>query len=581
MLAGVLVGAFATALSILGLVWKIGWASLALSAALAVAALLAAKRVLGPWHPVKPVHLLVLLSLAPVLAVDAFPPPRNRDEVAYSAALPRDFARAGRFFYNADYGPYSAFPANYEALTTASLVATGSVAAVKLGNLAMALGMAVVAGALAQALGARRRAALVAGLFVMAAPAIVTYVPVAKNDVANAFFQCLAVVGCVRWLERPRPALLLLAGAFLGVAIGIKYTSFQFAACLGACLILAAWRVPMSRGARVAHLAGFAGVALAAGAPWLVRNALMFGNPVFPVANALFHAHNGFGPNQAAILKEMFRGPADYSLVTGSPVAFARKMAAGFGAFVCAAAVAGLVVSLRRRERSPATLFVGALFLAFGGATLLFGFWEPRYVLTLLILGAAFAAALVDTLDARFAARWPRAAGRLPAMTLIAVLVWADGFLTQVREYLPELSAWARLPAGEFRARAVPWWDVAAWVNANVGPGDKIGLGIDVQPFFYIDRPYFHIHPFSEKGDLASRQGPDDFLAAFRELGLTMLGFQRWDVDLFGFPPATTPQLRAFVRRFDDAVDALARRGSLVPLATVGGVTMYRIAGAR
>ena len=53
--------------------------------------------------------------------------------------MPRDYALAGRFFYNADYGPYSAFPSNYEALTTASLVLFDEVVPARVLNALLAL----------------------------------------------------------------------------------------------------------------------------------------------------------------------------------------------------------------------------------------------------------------------------------------------------------------------------------------------------------------------------------------------------------------------------------------------------------
>ena len=57
--------------------------------------------------------LLVPSALAALL------PPYTWDEVAYGAALPRDFARAGRFFYSPDYGVHMAFPGNYPFMNAA------------------------------------------------------------------------------------------------------------------------------------------------------------------------------------------------------------------------------------------------------------------------------------------------------------------------------------------------------------------------------------------------------------------------------------------------------------------------------
>lgn len=63
------------------------------------------------------------------------------------------------------------------------------------------------------------------------------FVPMVKNDVANAFFQCLAIMACVRYLAVETRPSLALAGSFVGIAIAIKYSMLQFALCLIACAV--------------------------------------------------------------------------------------------------------------------------------------------------------------------------------------------------------------------------------------------------------------------------------------------------------------------------------------------------------
>jgi hypothetical protein len=580
LLMGVFVGVLMTGVSVAGLVWRLDGFSLSVAAVLALVASLVGQRLLETTRQARLSHVLTLLSLVPILALAAFLPPNNRDEVAYSVALPRDFARAGRFFYNSDYGPYSAFPGNFEALTTADLLVFHGTAAVRLLNLAMAVGMALIAGALFEELSGRKRWWPISALLVMTAPAITTYVTVAKNDVANAFLQCCAVLACLQYLKQPRASFIALAGLFLGVAAGTKYTSLQFAPCLGVCLAALSARLPLARAVWGRHLVLFALVTGLVASPWYLRNLALFGNPIFPFMNHALHAHNGFGPERAAILKEMFDGLADYSLATATFATFVRKFSAGFGFLVAPLALAGLVTAAGG-SLSIGIVFLGALLLSFSAMTFLFGFWEPRFVLTLLVLGSAFAGAFLEALHRKLVARGRGLALLAPIVTFAAALLCWVGVLRETLEYVPRLVAWRTLPERAFEAKVVPFWNVAAWIDAHVSPADKVGVGVDAQPFFYIDRPTFNIHPISEKGDLQARVNPDDFLDGFRSLGLTWLAIRRWDAAAHGYPTANHPHLHGFLRRLYAAVDALERRRVLEQVATVDEVTMYRIAYER
>lgn len=79
-----------------------------------------------------------------------------------------------------------------------------------------------------------------------------------------------------------------LAGLLAGFACGCKYTAVPMIALpLG----IAAGLMPAhGRYARSTAVAVFASAALLSFSPWLVKNLVMTGNPVFPLANEVFHA---------------------------------------------------------------------------------------------------------------------------------------------------------------------------------------------------------------------------------------------------------------------------------------------------
>jgi hypothetical protein len=199
-LLGLGLGLFATATSVIGLLWRIDLVSLLIAGLIAIAPVVFACRQFRFRSTVSSGMNAVVIALLPVLAWAAFLPPYSWDEVAYGAALPRDYARVGHFFYNDDYGPYSAFPGNYEALTTAALVLFQSASAMKCLNLLLAIGLAAIAAHLCRALRAPKLCWPLAAALVLSAPVVCGVVPMVKNDVANAFFQCLAIMACVRYL---------------------------------------------------------------------------------------------------------------------------------------------------------------------------------------------------------------------------------------------------------------------------------------------------------------------------------------------------------------------------------------------
>jgi len=575
-LLGLCVGSIATATSVTGLLWRISSASLLIAASIAIVFTLLACSQLRFRLAIEPTTIAILAPLLPILAWVAFVPPFSWDDVAYDVALPRDYARAGHFFYNADYGPYSAFPSNYEALTTAALLLLNSASAMKCLNLLLATGLAATAVLFCRALRAPRICAPLAAVLVMSAPAVVEFTPMVKNDVANAFFQCLAIVGCIRYLAAPARLSLVLAGLFLGVAIGIKYSSLQFSLCLTACLAMFIAWAPLPARKKWGDFAMFMFMFVLWASPWYARNLIQLRNPFFPFFNELLHANNAFGPEQSALLKESFGGAADTSLAHGDLTAFMSRFLHGFGYFPVLLFLPGLASALAL-DRSRVAVFLACITLSYWAMTLTLGLWEPRYTLSLLVLSAVFTAVLPVNVLRRFGEGQAVANLRVAGIALSAVGLTVIGTIREVKDYRAVLTDWMSLDSSGFYRRHVAFWPVADWLNHHMSKHDKVGIGVNVQPFLYLDRPYFHIHPISEKGNLQSQSTPEDFMRAFTGLGLTMLAIFPWNPESAGYGAAENPHYYEFVTRLYRAIASLHETGSLELVAVVDGVSMFRI----
>jgi len=575
---GVTVALSATSLSLTGLLGRLTTASIisCLLASLAGGALfprlLGARPLSGLGWTWLPMAALLLPSAAAALLL----PPYTWDEVAYGAALPRDFAYARHFFYNGNYGPYSAFPANYEALVTAGLMLSGDVWPAQLLNVALALAMAATAMRMALALGASRPASFVAGLLVVCAPSVIQMAPITKNDVACAFFQVLALLMLAIPLERALTWTLVLSGAFLGVSLGVKYSSLHFALAFLPVATVVISRSASTRGDALRRVLLWLAACVVFGSPWYVRNLLLFSNPLFPFLNDLLQANNGFTPEHSALLRESFDGLAEYSFKTGTTAVFLTRVFGGFGALPTLFLPAGVWLALRQ-ARSPAALLIGGTTVLHALLTFFAGYWQARYVLSLLVLACAMAAVVLERLGhvtekLGLARIRPT---RLLLAAAVALAAWQA--YPSLQRQLQDVRAVRQVGPLAFAAERAPYYAVADWLNTHLTERDRVAIGFNVQPFYYLRRPYFHIHPLTE-GDLQFAETPGEVEASLLRVGATYLAFSGSDGTYY---EATAPKTTAYRERLWMAQRRLRQAGRLRLVATVQGVRILKLEDVR
>ena len=568
---GALIAVAMMSLSVTGLLGRLTVASVGACIFLAIASGFACARWLGLSGPPR-LALASLPFLVPAALAAALLPPHAWDDVAYGAALPRDFAAAGRFFYNADYGVYAAFPANYETLVTASLLLTGTVSLSQLLNVVFASGLSLIAVQLARALGASKPVSLLAGIFVLCAPALIRITPLTKNDVANAFFQSLGVLVLVALADRPGYGAALLSGAFVGMSLGIKYSSVHFLLAAAPFVIPFLLRSTGSPQVGLKRaLVWMASVGVCA-APWYIRNCLLFANPLFPFMNDAFGAHNGFTSTHSELLRESFDGLRNFSIKTGTPWTFAMRVAKGFGPLPMVLVWPGIFLALRGRPRTPAVLVAGVA-LVFGAITLLLGYWDPRYFLSLLVLVGALATLPLELLWVTSFRFWPDLGRRCgPALLAVAAGVAVWGGYPLWREHCRNVAAILHEGRTEFVKNHVLYAEVAEWLNTHTDQHDRVAIGFNIQPFYYLKRSYYHISPLTE-GSLVAAETPDQVDASLRKSGVTLLAFYvGGSTSLDG-----APNISAYRTRLWHAQWQLRKAGRLRQLVTISGVRIMKL----
>ncbi len=216
--------------------------------------------------------LIALFSLILALA-----PPLKFDALVYHLALPHFYLSEGRLVYTPQ-NMFWGMPQNAEMLYTWAMMLAGIPAATVVGWL---FGIVALVGLLGYGIerldvdsGWVSAATLVSG-YTLASALSWGYV-----DWLVMLFGLSFLVALDQWLNRGGRRYLLLVGLFAGLAFGTKYTGGVL--CIGAAAAIA-WHDRKQVRLLLLHLTQFALVALLFALPWLAKNLLATGSPVYPL----------------------------------------------------------------------------------------------------------------------------------------------------------------------------------------------------------------------------------------------------------------------------------------------------------
>jgi Dolichyl-phosphate-mannose-protein mannosyltransferase len=132
-----------------------------------------------------------------------------------------------------------------------------------------------------------RRAGLWSAAILVGNPIILYLASNAYIDIGVTLYLTLSLYTLAVWFGERRRGWLLLCGAFCGFAVGTKYTALQQVALVT--LIVGAVCVKRREWRRALE---FSSVLLFSGAPSYIRNAILVGNPVFPLLAGIFGSGN-------------------------------------------------------------------------------------------------------------------------------------------------------------------------------------------------------------------------------------------------------------------------------------------------
>ena len=242
---------------------------------------------------------LLVLSVA-VTAVAALVPVTDGDALCYHLQVPKVFLIRQSVFFDPDLHE-TVYPLVSEMLYALALEFRGPVAC---RCIQWVLGLVFAANVTALARPSLGRRASWAGLVALLVPAVSNGMAAPLNDVALAAFGSAAIVAWARLTSRRSITAALVAGAFGGLAIGVKYPALVLTGLLFGLLILQPWldRAWRSRAAWVSSLglgAAFLGMAVLVGGAWYLRAYVYTGNPVLPVLPRLVRRGGARGSPRA------------------------------------------------------------------------------------------------------------------------------------------------------------------------------------------------------------------------------------------------------------------------------------------
>jgi len=305
--------------------------------------------------------LVLAIPAALALAAASLPPGilwpaegNGYDVLEYHLAAPKEFWQSGRIVY-LPHNIYSNFPFNAEMLYLLCMVLRGDVA--DAGMVAQMLNAFIGALAVTAVWLAGRefspRAGWVAAMMAGSCPMLVYLSGLAYVENSLILLTALAFASVFRASRDDHRASRwwLISGVCAGLACGCKYTAIP---CVALPLWFAAWFGTAGRGRRIA---AFAVGAIAAFSPWLIKNAVYTGNPVFPVARSIFPERAGTWTDEAAARWHAGHLPApEWRSLGGRLSRFGSEIVGAelFGSVMVLGAGAWLVLALRRRTTTAA-----------------------------------------------------------------------------------------------------------------------------------------------------------------------------------------------------------------------------------
>jgi hypothetical protein len=260
--------------------------------------------------------LFILLPILLFNLIGALSPPTFFDDLVSHLGHPLSFIQEHGIAFQ-PYQIYTNYPLNMEMLYTFSLLLLQSDIFPKLLHFMMGIFATLTLFLMADHF-LNRRTAILAALIFYFTPSVGILSIFASHDLTLTFFELISVFALLLFYESPitshksRNHYLILSALFCGLAMGTKYTGLYFFATM---LLFMTFKLIRHSQFTIHQLLLFSFFSFLPASPWLIKNIINTGNPVYPAFANIF----GVKPYQkvfpGGLSKIGFKNPKDFILL--------------------------------------------------------------------------------------------------------------------------------------------------------------------------------------------------------------------------------------------------------------------------
>ena len=251
-------------------------------------------------------HLLIFLIFLTIgsVVILSLVPPVTKDALTHHLSVPKLYLKHGGI-YQIPFMPYSYYPMNLELLYIIPLYFNNDIIP-KFLHMTFAL---LTAWLLFSHLRKRLSFSYAAfgALFFLSTPIIIKLSITVYVDLGLIFFSTVSLLWLIRWRENNFPIKSLLVSAvFCGLAMGTKYNGLVTFLLL-TLFVPFLYATDREGYGGLKKLVSFTGIflvtALLVFSPWLIRNYIWTGNPIYPLYDNWFNPGRHVVPNTVGVFK--------------------------------------------------------------------------------------------------------------------------------------------------------------------------------------------------------------------------------------------------------------------------------------
>jgi len=511
------------------------------------------KRALAERAAAGALALVALLGMA--LAATA---PASRDALIHHLAIPKIYI-GHQGFVDLPFALFSYYPMNLDMLYAALLLLGVDIAA-KMTHFAFYLGVLFALH--------RMLRIFCSPTVSMACTALFGSVPVVFNvatwayvDFGLTFYTLLAIMAILCWMEKGAVRWVWLAAVLSGLAAGTKYSGLLLAGLLLCWVIAAACRQRLGPGKVLRLATGFAGIVLAVLLPWLIKDLVQTGNPIYPQGSEIFGGP-AWQPERTRVSawevrqeEEGVRWIEEALIPWRISTVLREDAPSNVDGVLGPLFLIGILLFLGLRKKPPGLGYTGALALFFFLCMWARGSVRSRYLIPVLAPLTLLGGYAVE----RLLAAAPRA-GRWGFGVAAAVLFtfhggWILRYAARVNP-LPFLTG--TVSRAEYLRDQIPDYECYEYINKGLPAEARIFFLYVGNDGYYCDRDYIYdtyYLGYTLKQVVREAGDYDAIRNSFQEMGITHL-FINWPLLRRNFNETLTP---VEIERFDKFVGLALR----------------------